>query len=76
MNAVKQRLIELAIIGRQRKLTATEAREWEESRQYLINHAWRVARIMNLMYAARVAKDWQWFGEIAGDYIDFVSGRR
>jgi len=75
MNAVKQRLIELAIIGRQRSLTATEAREWEESRQYLINHEGRVARIMNLMYAARVARDWNWFEELGQEYIRIV-GRR
>lgn len=73
--AVIDRIAELAIIGKCRKFKAIEAVEWEESRKYLLNYQWKIARYMNLMYAARIAKDWAWFSELAREYIDFVSGR-
>lgn len=76
MNAVIDRLVELSIIGKCRKLTAREAIEWEESRLYVINYQRKVARLFNLMYAARIVGDWTWFSELAQEYVDFVSERR
>lgn len=68
MTPPEKRLIELVMIGKHRPLTAAEAKEWEESRQYVINREWKIARLFNLMYAARVIKDWHWFSELANEY--------
>jgi len=68
MNAVDRRLVELVIIGRHRPLTATEAREWEESRQYVINREWKLARVLNLMQLARETRDWEWASQLAEEY--------
>lgn len=68
MNPVDRKLIDLAIIGKHRCLTVQEAREWEESRQYVINRAWKHARIMNLMKLARDTRDWDWVTELTAEY--------
>jgi len=68
MNAIDRRIVELAIIGKHRPLSATEAREWEESRRYAINREWRLARVLNLMPLARQTKDWTWAEELAREY--------
>ena len=68
MNAVDRRIVELAIIGKHRPLTATEAREWEESRRYAIDREWRLARAMNLMWMARQTRDWIWLEQLGVEY--------
>jgi hypothetical protein len=68
MNAVDRRIVELAIIGKHRPLSATEAREWEESRRYVIDREWKLARILNLMQLARQTKDWTWAMQLAEEY--------
>lgn len=68
MNAVDRRIVELAIIGKHRPLSATEAREWEESRKYVIDREWKLARILNLMPLARQTKDWTWAMQLAEEY--------
>lgn len=73
-NAVDQRLVELSIIGKHRPLTATEAKEYEESRQYVINREWKVARVMNLMLAARIGKDWSWLSQLQTE-LKRIQGR-
>lgn len=68
MNAVDRRIVELTIIGKHRPLSATEAREWEESRRYVIDREWKLARILNLMQLARQTKDWAWAMQLAEEY--------
>lgn len=65
MNNVKQRLIELAMIGKLRPLKEEEAREWEECRQAVINHEWKVANILNFMYMAQLIDDREWYAELS-----------
>jgi hypothetical protein len=68
VNAVDRRIVELTIIGKHRPLSATEAREWEESRKYVIDRELRIARVMNLMWMARQTKDWTWAMQLAEEY--------
>lgn len=64
MHHVKQRLIELAMIGKLRPLNEEEAREWEECRQALINYHWKIAEYLNFMYMAKLIGDNEWYGEL------------
>lgn len=64
MTAVDARIIELVITGAHRPLNLVEAREWEESRRYVINREWRLARVMNLLRVAYMSRDWDWMEQL------------
>ena len=64
MHQVKQRLIELAVIGKHRALNEEEAREWEEARQAIINHLWKIVSCQNFMYMANQIGDKEWYAEL------------
>jgi hypothetical protein len=72
VNAVENRLIELVIIGKLRPLRKIEAVEYDECRRYVIAKALKLARIMNLLYAARIGKDWAWLSKLSKEYDKFM----
>lgn len=67
--AVEKRVADLAVIGKQRPFTAMEAQEWEEARQWLINHDEKRHRLFDLMTAARIGGDREWFDQIKADLM-------
>lgn len=67
MKHVKERIVELAIIGKLRNLNVSERREWEESRRLVISHQWKLNRIWNLMCAARIGGDKVWLSELKAE---------
>lgn len=68
MNAVDNRLIEIVGIMLQRELTPIEAHELRESHRFITDRERKFARILNLLYAARIGKDWTWFEQLTEEY--------
>lgn len=68
MTPVDSRLIELVIIGKLRPLRPIEAVEYEECRRCIIMRERKRARVMNLLYAARIGRDWAWVEQLAKEY--------
>lgn len=72
---IRKRLDELNAISLKRRLTDEEQREMKECAEFITNDEWKEARFFNLMYAARAAKDYQWFDEISEEYRDWVRSK-
>lgn len=66
---IEKRIVELAVIGKQRMLTEIEAKEWEEARQWIINHDNQRHKLFDLMTAARIGGDREWFDQLKTDLM-------
>ncbi|MFZ4452053.1 DUF7667 family protein [Salibacterium aidingense] len=71
MNTVHARYMELLSIQTKRPLTDEERRELIESKQYVENYLWEVAKLKNLSYMAYITKDYEWLHEICAELDQF-----
>ncbi|RKN86786.1 DUF7667 family protein [Paenibacillus ginsengarvi] len=72
MSTVDQRLLEIiGIMLEKRELTPMEAHELRESHRFIVDRERKRARLLNLLFAARIGKDWIWFEKLTNEYNAF-----
>lgn len=72
---IRKRLDELNALSLKRRLTDDEQLEMKECAEFITNEEWKEAEFFNLMYAARIALDLEWFDEISGKYWEWVRSK-